>query len=147
MKIDSVVRKETRNVALGSLCVGTVFVLGFFVVSLLFDKVTFDYTVPLGTLYGALCSVFNFFLMALTVQKSLNAGDDAKKKMQVSFSGRMLLLVILLGAGVCLPYFQWLSVLAGAFFPRIVIFARGIWLRKHPEEQPASAVQEDGGDA
>ena len=146
MKLDAAVKKETCTVAVGYVCVGVVFVVLFFVVSLLTDRVVFDYTVPLGTLYGTVCAVLNFFLMALTVQKSLNAGDDAKKKMQASYSGRMLLLVILLGVGVYLPYFQWLSVLAGAFFPRIVIFVRGIWLRKHPEADSVT-VQENGGDA
>lgn len=147
MKLDPAVKKETLFVTVGAFCVGVVFVAGFFVVSLLAQSVVFDYTVPLGTLYGIVCAVLNFFLMALTVQKSLDAGEDAKKKMQVSYSGRMLLLVILLGVGVYLPYFHWLAVLAGAFFPRIVIFARGIWLRRHPEETPAAAVPEDGGDA
>lgn len=146
MKLDPVVKKETRNIALGSLAAGVVFVLLFFVVSLLFDNVQFDYTVPLGALFGTVCAVGNFFLMALTVQTSLHAGDDAKKKMQVSFSGRMLLLVILLGIGVYLPYFHWLSVLAGAFFPRIVILVRGMVLRKHPEEQVQVTQTENGGD-
>ncbi len=145
MKLDAVVKKETIRIALGSLCVGVVFVLIFFILSLLVERVVFDYTVLLGTLFGVVSSVLNFFLMALSVQKSLKAGDDAKKKMQLSYTGRMLLLVFLLGLGVYLPYFHWLGVLAGAFFPRVVIFVRGIWLRKHPESEVA--IQADGGES
>lgn len=135
MKLDPAVKKETLIVSLGSLAMGVVFVLLFFVVSLFAKAVVFDYTVILGTLFGALASVLNFFLMAITVQKSLDAGEDAKKKMQFSYSLRMLLLVVLLGVGVYLPYFHWVGVVCGAFFPRIVIFIRGILLRRKPESE------------
>ncbi len=146
MKLDKAVKKETLIVVVGALSVGVLFVLLFLVISLLVDAVIFDYTVPLGTLYGTVASVLNFFLMAISVQKALNAGEDAKKKIQLSYSFRMLLLVVLLGLGVYLPYFHWAGVLAGAFFPRVVIFVRGILLRRHPESDTVAELT-DGGDA
>ena len=116
MKIQPAVRTETVRIAMGTAFFSLVMLLVF----ALLDRL--DVTVVLGTLLGAGAAVLNFFLMALSVQRAAESmkgvtvppepldenGDPdpdappqppvpevqrAKRWMQLSYTGRMLLLV------------------------------------------------------
>ena len=129
MKPDKTVRKETGILLLGTLILCGVMV-GVFALAR-----RFDYTVVTGALLGGLASVCNFFLMALTVQNAVDKSpDEAKKKIQLSYSLRMFALLVVLGAGVYLPYFHWLAVILSALFPRVTILVRSMVLKKQESE-------------
>lgn len=144
MKVDPVVKKETKTMALGVLVLCLVMLAVFAFLKRL------DYTVIIGTALGFFAAVANFFLMAFSVQKSAEkmngvrieddepAGDDeneeeqkekplspeaklAKKFMQASYTGRMLMLVIVAILAVSLPFINAVSCLIVLLFPRLVI--------------------------
>ncbi len=146
MKVDIVVKKETGKIALGVAVLCAIMLSVFAFLHML------DHKVILGTLLGAAAAVFNFFLMALSVQKSaekmngtvieepLNTDDEetdeeektkplspqaqsAKKIMQVSYTFRMLILVAVAIIAVTIPVFNPIPCLIALLFPRIVICA------------------------
>ena len=139
MKIEKSVKKETLTVLVGTLvCCGVLQI-----VFLLLKK--YDYTVLTGSLLGGGAAVLNFFLLGLTVQKAVSEGmsDNAKKKMQISYTVRLLLLGAVLCAGILLPYFNTVATIVSAIFPRIVIFVRSFMLKKEADKTDAG---QDGGE-
>lgn len=134
MKPDKTVLKET-----GILLAGTLILCGVMVgIFAIFRKL--NYTVVTGALLGGLASVGNFFLMGLTIQKAVGKDpDNAKKKIQLSYTLRMFALVVVLGIGVYRPEFHWLAVILSALFPRVTILFRSFFLKKQEPDQ--------GGDA
>ena len=134
MKIEPSVKKETGILLVGTLILCAIMVCVFWLVH------KFDYTVVTGALLGGLASVLNFFVMGITVQNAVGKSpEEAKKKIQISYTVRMFALLVVLGVGVYLPYFHWLAVLLGALFPRITILFRSIALKR-------AAADENGGD-
>lgn len=144
MKIDPVVKKETGVIAIGvgALCL---FMLAVFAV---LSKL--DVPVLIGTLLGYFAAVFNFFLMAFSVQKSAekmngvtieedteeNGAEDgedhqekplspeaklAKRFMQASYTGRLLLTAVVAILAITLPFINAIPCLLAMLFPRIVI--------------------------
>lgn len=142
MKVDPVVRSETKVIAsgVGIMCLLMLAVFAFLK--------RLDYTVLLGTALGFAAAVGNFFLMALSVQKSAekmngvklpekeesednrdeenaplsDEAKSAKKYMQVSYTFRMFMLVIVAILAVTLPFFSAVPCLIVLLFPRIVVF-------------------------
>lgn len=123
-KVDPVVLKETRYIAL------TVLILSALMQSVFLVLGKWDYTVLLGNLYGAALAVGNFFLMGLTVQKCLTMEpDDAKKRMKLSQQGRLLMLLVFCMIGAALPCFNTIALLVPQFFPRIGVTVRGLTMK------------------
>lgn len=89
----------------------------------------FDLRVVWGALWGSAVMILYYFLLARAVTKAA-AGDpeDAKKRIQASYSVRMLLLIALMGAGLylatSLELINWIPMLLAVIFPRISI---AIW--------------------
>ena len=130
MKVEASVKKETGILLAGTLCLCGIMVCVFF----LFHK--FSYTVVTGALLGGLASVLNFFVMGLTIQNAVGkSAEEAKKKIQLSYTVRMFALLVVLGVGVYLPYFHWLAVLLSALFPRITILFRSVVLKKQGDHE------------
>ena len=129
MKPDKTILKET-----GVLLAGTLILCGVMIgVFALFRR--FDYTVVTGALLGGLASVCNFFLMGLTIQTAVDKSpEEAKKRIQLSYTVRMFALLVVLGVGVYLPYFHWLAVLLSALFPRVAILFRSIVVKRQDAE-------------
>lgn len=159
MKVDPVVKSETRLIALG------VGVLCLFMLAVFIFINKLDLPVVIGTVLGFCAAVANFFLMAFSVQKSAekmngveilddpndNAletdGEDAEKEkplspearmakkfMQASYTSRMLLLVIVAILAVSLPFINAIPCLITLLFPRIVIYVTQI-IRNKKEAQ------------
>lgn len=149
LKVDPVVKNETRVIALG------VAVLCLLMLAVFAFIKQLDYTVIIGTCLGFLAAVANFFLMAFSVQKSAEKmngvqpaesmeetaedGEEeqkeaplspeaklAKKFMQASYTGRMLLLVIVAILAISLPFINAIPCLIALLFPRIVIYVTQI---------------------
>ncbi len=122
MKLDPVVKKENLYMILGSAVCTAIVQLVFWAVNL------YDITVLFGGLWGFFITILNFFIMTVAVQKAMEAGDEqqAKMKLQASYTGRMLLLVALMIVGIVVPFMHWAPVLISVFFPRVVITVRGL---------------------
>ena len=142
MKIDPIVKKETGYMALGSLICTAVVALVF----VLLRK--FDVTVALGCLVGYVLTVGKFFVMSNTLTKAISTGDEvtAKLKMKQSYVTRSVVMLVVMGASIVLEQIHWVPVIASVFYPRIVIFVRGIVQnirnRKNPpEENPDNYVK------
>ena len=123
-KVDPVVMKETRFIAL------TVLILSAFMQAVFLVLGKWEDTVLLGNVYGAVLAVGNFFLMGLTVQKCLTMEpDDAKKRMKLSQQGRLMLLLVFCMIGAALSCFNTVALLVPQFFPRIGVTVRGLTLK------------------
>lgn len=131
MRIDPAVKKETLYILGTSIILSVVMELVFWLTGHM------DYTVPLGNLLGVGISVLNFFLMGLTIQRSIGLDEKAASdKLKLSQMLRMLMVVALASVGVGLPCFHALAVVIPLFFPRIAIAFRPL-LDKGMKQQPA----------
>lgn len=153
--IQPAVRQETGKIAAG---VGVLSVLTA-AVYLILGR--FNYTVLLGLLLGMAFAIGNFFLMALTVQhaaEKMNGvevpaepenedGEEppqqelspqakqAKKRMQLSYMGRMAMLVVMAVVAIKLPCFDAVPALIVQLFPRITVFIEGLMMKKEQNAQ------------
>lgn len=89
----------------------------------------FDLPVLWGALWGIAVMTVYYLLMARAVIKAASGDPDiAKKLIQASYSGRMVLLIVLMGIGLylsrSLELLNWIPMLLAVFFPRISI---AIW--------------------
>ena len=122
--IDPVVLKETRFIAAVVLILSGLMQIVFLVLG------KWDYTVLLGTLWGMLLAVGNFFLMARTVEKAVSLNpEDVKKKVRTSLQLRLAGLVLGCVIGGLVPFMNTFAVLVPQFFPRIGVAVRGLMLK------------------
>lgn len=145
MKIQPTVRQETLRIAKGT----SIFTIVMLLVFALLNK--FDLTVLWGALLGSFTAVFNFFLLGLSVQKAADMmkgvefppepeetedGEEtsappappevaqAKQRMQVSYTFRMIMLAAVGILGLTLPCFHAVATVVPFLFPRLIIY---IW--------------------
>lgn len=130
MKVDKVVKKETINIAIGILICSVITQIIFMLIG------NYNLGVLLGSIYGGVVVLLNFFLMGLTVQNvtKIENQSEAKKRIQLSYSIRQLVLFLLIGAGMYLAVtfeiFHWFPILIAVLYPRITIAAISIYRRK-----------------
>ena len=118
-KIDKIVWKETKYIALWTLIFSAILQAVFLVIG------RWDYTVLLGNLLSGTAVVLNFFAMAYTVQQAVEKDvNDAKATLQLSKTGRMLALFAVVLVGVLLECFHLWAVIIPLIFPRIAIAIR-----------------------
>ena len=123
-KIDPVVGKETRYVAL----VSFLFSLLLQSVFLILNK--WDLSVLWGNLWGFVISVGNFFLLGLTVQKAVGQDEkEAKNLLRFSQSARLFSLFLLAGAAYLIPFLNLVAAVVPYLFPRFAIALRP-WFQK-----------------
>lgn len=132
MKLQEAVKKETMAVAAGTGIGCALLILLFFVFSLVFPEssVKFDYRVVLGAVCGGAVAVWNFFLMALTVQNVVNVGSEEKamRIMRVSYRNRMMMRAVWILIAIFAPIFNYAAGILPLFIPSLVIKLRGIQL-------------------
>ena len=131
-KIDPVVLKETKYIAVWGLVLSAVMQAVFLILNL------WDYTVLLGNLlsYGAV--VLNYFGIGITVQKAVEKDEkDAKQTMKLSNTVRMLFLFVVVVIGVVVECFHMWAVLIPLLFPRIAIALRMLQTKKTEGEDQA----------
>lgn len=160
MKVQPAVRKESIKILIGCSVLSICMVLIFFLIG------QFDYTVILGAVWGTLAASFNFFLMALSVQraaetmngvsmpsyeekdaqeaeketsKNTPAKDvaaevpeirQAKRRMQASYTGRMMLLGAAAVLGILLPFLHSVAALVPLMFPQLVVMVNKLIIEK-----------------
>lgn len=145
VKLDPVVKKELRFMALSLLICTVVLQLGFWLVSLWVESVLWDYTVALGGVLGFCLAMLNFFLMCLAVQRSVSDPDprQAQLRMKASYSRRSVLILAVLILAFVVKQIHWLPVAAAVFYPTVVIYIRQLWTKyvlKRSDDPPAGTV-------
>ena len=122
MKLNNAIRRELVFVAAG-LAVGDALICAVFA---LLHK--FDYTVPLGAVWGSALAFLNVYLLALRVQKVADSEDADKKiaqnRLRSSYFGRMMLMVFAIVVGVIVPWFHYISALIPFLIPQPVMMLR-----------------------
>ena len=155
MQIQPAVKQETAKIAVGVGVLSALMAAVYLIIG------RFTYRVLLGTLLGAAFAVGNFFLMALSVQRAaarMNGvqlplreeeedgcepaaqelspqAKQARQRMQLSYTGRMLMLAGMAALAYLLPCFELIPSLIPLLFPRIVIFIQGIMMKKETPAQ------------
>jgi len=131
MKVQETVKKETMHIAVGTLLLTAVMLLVFFVLGRL------DQPVVLGALLGGGFAILNFFLLGLSVQKSVASGNVTRGKlmMTLSYSLRMLAMMGVVVLGLALPYFSWVTVVLPQLFPRLTIAGMQLLGMYKPEKE------------
>lgn len=139
MKIDKTIKQESLYLLLGVIILSAVMEAVF----LIFNA--FDYTVLLGNILGGGIAVLNFFLMGITLQKSLADSDPktAKNRVKLSQSMRFLMLIIVAVLGGVLSCFNLIAVVVPLFFPRIVLTIRGLKIKDSPRASINSKSESD----
>ena len=153
MTIQPAVRQETKKIAVG------VGVLSLLMIAVFLILRRFDFSVFLGALIGSAAAILNFFLMALSVQKAADSmkplppaeeaeqeegtegeeaplsdeAKEARKRMQLSYTLRMLMMAGIAIVCVVLPFINSYAALIPMLFPRIVISVIGL-IQKNPKE-------------
>ena len=122
MKLNNAIRRELVFVAAG-LAVGDALICAVFA---LLHK--FDYTVPLGAVWGSAFAFLNVYLLALRVQKVADSEYADKKiaqnRLRSSYFGRMMLMVFAIIVGVIVPWFHYISALIPFLIPQPVMMLR-----------------------
>jgi hypothetical protein len=123
--IDPVVKKETIYIALFSFILSVLLQAIFLIIG------KWNYTILLGNILGYIAAVGNFLIMGLSVQKAVQMDEkDAKAKMKVSQSFRMLFLFVIAVIGYAVPVFNTISVVIPFLFPRVAIALRPLFNKK-----------------
>lgn len=115
MHFDSDVKTNIKQMILGILILGGISALGFFLFGYL------NLSSILGIVIGCIIAFLNFFLLAYTLQKALNSGKNGKALAGVSYTGRILLQMVLAILAIVILKVNPLSVLLPLIFPRLVI--------------------------
>lgn len=122
MKLNKAIRRELAFVAAG-LAAGDVLICAVFA---LLHK--FDYTVPLGAVWGSAFALLNVYLLGLRVQRVADSKDTDKKiaqnRLRSSYFGRMMLMVFAIVVGVIVPFFNYISTLIPFLIPQPVMMLR-----------------------
>ncbi len=123
--VDATVLKSTRYIIVVVLICSLLMQAVFLMIG------QWDYTVVLGNLLGAATAIFNFFLMAVTVQRSLEmAPDDASKRVKSSHSLRMLMQLVICVIGGVVPCFNIFAVVIPLVFPSIGAKLSGVLMKE-----------------
>lgn len=131
LKPQKAVIRETMRIAAGVYALVAVMILIYAIVG------KFSVSALLGGVYTGMLTVVNFFIMGLTVQAVADEAanrrrtDDEmetlkknmKAKMQLSYSGRMIFLLVMVIVGISYFKFDPLATIIPLLFPRFVITA------------------------
>lgn len=121
-KVDATVARETRYIAGFVLALSAIMQIVFLLLQL------WDLSVLLGNLLGGAAAIGNFFLMGLTIQNAVDmTGDNAKKRMKLSQSLRMLALMLVCLLAITVDCFHPVAAIAPLLFPRIAIALRPLF--------------------
>ena len=124
--VDPIIKRDAKYIAM----VVVILTVLMEVIFLIIGK--WDVTVLLGGLLGAAAAMLNFWLMALSVQKSLEKEEkDAKGAMKVSHSMRMLMLVVVCAIAALLPgVFNLLATVIPLLFPSVGARLHGKFIKE-----------------
>ncbi len=134
MKELSTVKKETVYIAAWELILSAAMQAVFLVLK------KWDYTVLLGNFCGAAVAVLNFYLMGVTVEKSLDREEkEARKFIQMSQTLRNFMVFAWAILGAVLPCFNIVASLLPLIFPSFAVRLRMFTVK---DEKPQSGGEE-----
>ncbi|MGN1110586.1 MAG: ATP synthase subunit I [Oscillospiraceae bacterium] len=86
----------------------------------------FDYTLPVGAVYGTAVAALNFFLLGKTAQKALRKRNEkaANTYMSTMYAVRYLGLFAMLTLGALAPFISLITAIIPLFFPKLAIMIR-----------------------
>ena len=134
-KLQDAVKKETRNIAIGTAIGVFIMFLVFFILHLVIPedapfnwRVPFDYKVILAGIIGFCVAVGNFFWMAITVQKvtSIEDAQRARQEMAASLRYRTMMQILWVILAIVVPFFNLVAGIVPLFIPSITIKLHGI---------------------
>jgi hypothetical protein len=137
MKLDPAVKKESAFIAAASLA-GTV------LVQLVFAMLgKWDLSVLLGGAIGWIMAAGNFFLMSLTVQRAVGAGDSVRagQTFRLSYTVRTLAMLGVIALSLLVDAIHWIPVVAAVFFPRVAILIRQ-WIESGKEKPDTEEIKD-----
>lgn len=133
-KIDAAIFRETLFIALAELAFSVLMELVFVVFG------SWNYTVPLGNLFGAGVAVLNFFLMGLGVQSAVVLDEKgARDKMRFSMRMRWIMIAAAVAVGVIAPCFNTVTAIVPLFFVRIAVAFRPLFAKFLDKDEPSAA--------
>ena len=129
MKPENAAFQETRRIAIGTAILCAAMLIVFLVIGQM------NWQTALGGLIGWALAVGNFFVMALDVQRLMDAIDPqdegavkrAKAKMRLSYNRRMIALVLLLAGAIMGLGVNWIAAILPLLFPPLIIKARQLF--------------------
>lgn len=138
MKIDNTVKKETLYIVLGE----TIFCILMLSVYLICGK--FSLNVLIAALVGGSVSAMNFFLMGLTLQKAVKIEDEGNRVrlIRTSHMLRLLLIAVIIIVCAAFPKLDINALFIPLFFPRIIVFIRGIYSGKNNKNKNGHSENE-----
>ncbi len=86
----------------------------------------FDYTLPVGAVYGTVTAAANFLVLGKTAQKALRKRTEksANTYMSTMYALRYLGLFAVLTLGALAPFISLITAIIPLFFPKIAILIR-----------------------
>ncbi len=125
MKKDEPVYQEMRSLAPYFLIISGVYLA--VTIALCFVP-RFDYTLPVGAVYGTVTAAVNFLLLGKTAQKALRKRTEksANTYMSTMYALRYLGLFAVLTLGALAPFINLITAIIPLFFPKIAILIRTI---------------------
>ena len=139
MKIDAVIWREVRFVAVGTAFFSALLQLVYLAIG------AWAPSVLLGTLLSAFAGIANFLLLGVSVQQALALGDPdgAKASLKLSQMLRMFGMLAVLAVGVILDCFSTVAVIVSIFFPRMTLVVRQAVLAKRNRAAAAAKGKEE----
>lgn len=136
----STVKRETLYISAWELVLSAIMQAVFLLLG------RWDITVLLGNLLGGSAAVLNFFLMGLTVEKSLDKEEkEARKFMQLSQTARSFMLFLAAIFGAVLDCFNIISSLLPLLFPRFAVQLRMFTVKKETAADGFESTDNTGG--
>lgn len=122
MKKNQPVYEEMRSLAPYFLVISGIYMA---VTLVIFFVMNFDYSVPIGALYGIIITTANFWTLGKSAQSSLRRSEKkANTYMSRMYAFRYLGLFLLLTIGALAPFINLAASVIPLFFTRIAIILR-----------------------
>lgn len=123
MKKNEPIYQEMRSLSPYFLIISGVYLC---VTLVLCFAMNFDYTLPVGAVYGTAVAALNFLLLGKTAQKALRKRSEkaANTYMSTMYAVRYLGLFAMLTLGALAPFISLITAIIPLFFPKLAIMIR-----------------------
>ncbi|MGN0682394.1 MAG: ATP synthase subunit I [Oscillospiraceae bacterium] len=123
MKKNEPIYQEMRSLSPYFLIISGVYLC---VTLVLCFALNFDYTLPVGAVYGTAVAALNFLLLGKTAQKALRKRNEkaANTYMSTMYAVRYLGLFAMLTLGALAPFISLITAIIPLFFPKFAIMIR-----------------------
>ncbi len=145
MKIDPQVRRASLIVAAGVLVCSAVMQLIYLIVTLA-TPLTWHYSFVLGNVLMGVAVTLNFFLMSLSVQHTVAAGnaDNVRLRIRLSYALRsLMMLAVLIVSFVFRQHFHIVATVITVSFPQLAILVARKFIHEEEPVAPASPAESE----